>query len=133
MQGWSFTPYYGGIQLQNQMQEASFREQERQRLNQVAEQEIDDTASANESANARLNQGALARTRRAAGGAVFRRRGSAVAPNQLTSGLGAVNAKARAAARRAQISTDINQQRTNYYASPASKWNNGVTPVIFNN
>jgi hypothetical protein len=88
-------------------------EQKRQRLNQVAEAEIDEAAADNSAANTQINTAALARTRRAAGGTTFRRRGSAVSANQLVSGLGAANAKARADKRRAAIETDTSAQRGN--------------------
>ncbi len=132
MNGWSFIPYYGGVQLANQQKEAALAEEQRQRLTAVGEQEIADIAAANSRSSGVLNQAAMATARRKAGGTTFRRRGSGVSANQLVSGLGTANAKALAAKRRDLINTDVSQQRTNYYNSPASKWNSGITPFVIN-
>jgi hypothetical protein len=133
MNGWSFTPYYGGTVLQNQMHDAQLAEQRRQRLTAVNEQEVADVAANNQRTSGTLNTAALASARRRAGGTTFRRRGSGVSANQLVSGLGTANAKALADKRRQVINQDVDQASANYYNSPASKWNFGVTPFVLNN
>lgn len=91
------TPYAGAYWNNNPLavQEMARRDGD------IARREVDEVSAANASTASRVNMAAMAANRRRAGGTTFRRRGSGVSANQLVSGLGAVNASARAAQRRA--------------------------------
>jgi len=85
---------------------AGMREMTR-RMGDIGRQEVDEVSAANSNSANTLNMAAMAAARRRAGGVAFRRRGSGVSANQLTSGLGAVTAKARADQRRAIAKSEV--------------------------
>ncbi len=99
-QGESFHSQYGGYLggLSDQLFNASYGAADQR----ITEDEQNEIASANQKQAGTLNSAALASSRRKAGGTTFRRRGSATTANQLVSGLGVKNIKARADQRRYQ-------------------------------
>ena len=127
----SWYQYTAGIQererLQKHAQEvAEYEAQQREltrRMGEIDREEQDNIAAGNSQSNSRLNSAALASARRKAGGATFRRKGSAVTPNSLVSGLGTANAKALANARRATATNEVAEGigwRANISASATS-------------